>query len=27
LGFIATVRDDRGPRVHRISPLLTDDGL
>jgi hypothetical protein len=27
LGFLATVRDDGGPRVHPICPLLTDDGL
>jgi hypothetical protein len=27
LGFLATVRDDGGPRVHPICPLLTDEGL
>jgi hypothetical protein len=27
LGFLATVREDGGPRVHPICPLVTDDGL
>ena len=27
LGFLASVRPDGGPRVHPISPLLTDAGL
>ncbi len=27
LGFLATTREDGGPRVHPICPLLTDDGL
>jgi hypothetical protein len=27
LGFLATVRADGGPRVHPISPVLTDDAL
>lgn len=27
LGFLATIRNDGGPRVHPICPLLTDDGL
>ena len=27
LGFLATVRQDGGPRVHPICPVLTDEGL
>jgi hypothetical protein len=27
LGYLATVRSDGGPRVHPVSPLITDDGL
>ena len=27
LGFLATTREDGGPRVHPICPLITDDGL
>jgi hypothetical protein len=27
MGFLATVRQDGGPRVHPISPILTDDAL
>jgi hypothetical protein len=27
LAFLATTRDDGGPRVHPMCPLLTDDGL
>lgn len=27
MGFLATVRRDGGPRVHPISPLLTDDHM
>jgi hypothetical protein len=27
LGFLATVRTDGGPRVHPISPVLTDEAL
>lgn len=27
LGYLATVRADGGPRVHPVSPLVTDDGL
>ncbi|BCJ26871.1 pyridoxamine 5'-phosphate oxidase family protein [Actinocatenispora sera] len=26
-GFLATVRRDGGPRVHPVSPVITDDGL
>ncbi len=26
-GYLATVRGDGGPRVHPVSPLITDDGL
>ncbi|MFG1675257.1 pyridoxamine 5'-phosphate oxidase family protein [Micromonospora sp. NPDC049282] len=26
-GYLATVRADGGPRVHPVSPLITDDGL
>ncbi|GAA4217007.1 pyridoxamine 5'-phosphate oxidase family protein [Actinocatenispora rupis] len=26
-GYLATVRDDGGPRVHPVSPLITHDGL
>ncbi|KKK05681.1 pyridoxamine 5'-phosphate oxidase family protein [Micromonospora sp. HK10] len=26
-GYLATVRADGGPRVHPISPVITDDGL
>jgi hypothetical protein len=26
LGYLATVRPDGGPRVHPVSPLLTEDG-
>lgn len=27
LGYLATVRSDGGPRVHPVSPVVTDDGL
>lgn len=27
LGYLATVRPDGGPRVHPVSPVITDDGL
>ena len=27
LGYLATVRADGGPRVHPVSPLITDNGL
>ena len=27
LGFLGTTRQDGGPRVHPICPLVTDDGL
>ena len=27
LGYLATVRADGGPRVHPVSPIVTDDGL
>lgn len=27
MGYLATVRADGGPRVHPVSPLVTDDGL
>lgn len=27
LGYLATVRADGGPRVHPVSPVLTDEGL
>jgi hypothetical protein len=27
LGYLATVRADGGPRVHPVSPLITEDGL
>ena len=27
MGYLATVRADGGPRVHPVSPLITDDGL
>lgn len=27
LGYLATVRRDGGPRVHPVSPVITDDGL
>ncbi len=27
LGFLATVRQDGGPRLHPICPIITDDGL
>lgn len=27
LGYLATVRRDGGPRVHPVSPLITEDGL
>src|SRR3982751_837097 len=27
MGYLATVRPDGGPRVHPVSPVLTDDGL
>src|SRR2546429_6574653 len=27
LGYLATVRSDGGPRVHPVSPVITDDGL
>jgi hypothetical protein len=26
-GYLATVRPDGGPRVHPVSPVVTDDGL
>ncbi|MGC4808421.1 pyridoxamine 5'-phosphate oxidase family protein [Micromonospora sp. DT233] len=26
-GYLATVRADGGPRVHPVSPVITDDGL
>ena len=27
MGYLATIRRDGGPRVHPVSPVLTDDGL
>src|SRR3954469_9566541 len=27
MGYLATVRADGGPRVHPVSPVITDDGL
>src|SRR5439155_4461493 len=27
LGYLATVRADGGPRVHPVSPVITDEGL
>lgn len=27
LGYLATVRPDGGPRVHPVSPVVTDDGI
>jgi hypothetical protein len=27
LGYLATVRPDGGPRVHPVSPVITDEGL
>ena len=27
MGYLATVRADGGPRVHPVSPVVTDDGL
>ncbi len=27
LGYLATVRSDGGPRVHPVSPVITDDAL
>ncbi|GAA2626785.1 hypothetical protein GCM10010399_67900 [Dactylosporangium fulvum] len=27
LGYLATVRPDGGPRIHPVSPVVTDDGL
>src|SRR5256886_11510551 len=27
LGYLATVRSDGGPRVHPVSPVITDEGL
>jgi hypothetical protein len=27
LGYLATVRSDGGPRIHPVSPVITDDGL
>jgi Pyridoxamine 5'-phosphate oxidase len=27
LGYLATVRADGGPRVHPVSPVMTDEGL
>lgn len=27
LGYLATVRPDGGPRIHPVSPVITDDGL
>src|SRR6266508_2616401 len=27
LGYLATVRADGGPRVHPVSPVITDDGF
>ncbi len=27
LGYLATVRPDGGPRVHPVSPVITDDGF
>src|SRR5919204_2664189 len=27
LGYLATVRSDGGPRVHPVSPVITEDGL
>jgi hypothetical protein len=27
LGYLATVRADGGPRLHPVSPVITDDGL
>jgi hypothetical protein len=27
LGYLATVRADGGPRIHPVSPTVTDDGL
>jgi hypothetical protein len=27
LGYLATIRPDGGPRLHPVSPIVTDDGL
>ncbi|MDT5042104.1 MAG: hypothetical protein QOE51_3089 [Actinoplanes sp.] len=27
MGYLATIRSDGGPRVHPVSPVLTDEGL
>ena len=27
MGYLATIRADGGPRVHPVSPVITDDGL
>ena len=27
LGYLATIRPDGGPRLHPVSPVVTDDGL
>jgi hypothetical protein len=27
MGYLATIRPDGGPRVHPVSPVITDDGL
>jgi len=27
MGYLATVRPDGGPRLHPVSPVITDDGL
>ena len=27
LGYLATVRPDGGPRIHPVSPVITDEGL
>jgi pyridoxamine 5'-phosphate oxidase-like protein len=27
MGYLATVRPDGGPRIHPVSPVITDDGL
>ena len=27
LGFLATVREDGGPRLHRLCPVIAADGL
>ena len=27
MGYLATVRADGGPRVHPVSPVITDEGI